>query len=117
LVLVSALIALAFIDFETTYLPDPLVYPVFAIDLLPSFFVPDRGWWQGLAGTVVGLSPLLSELYFGVLIGGLFAIFVYTARLFGFNWVVIPYGPYLVSGRIISMLYFRQITDWIETQF
>jgi leader peptidase (prepilin peptidase)/N-methyltransferase len=151
LVLVSALIALAFIDFETTYLPDPLVFPVFAIGLLASFFVPDREWWQGLAGAAVGLAifypiswlgdrlnrplmglgdvklsgalgailglaPLLLGLYIGVLIGGLVAIFVYAARLFGFNRVVIPYGPYLVAGGIVSMLYFRAMADWIATQ-
>jgi glyoxylase-like metal-dependent hydrolase (beta-lactamase superfamily II) len=81
------------------------------------YFIPDREWWQGLAGAAVGLAPLLLGLYIGVLVGGLVAIFVYASRLFGFNRVVIPYGPYLVSGGIISMLYFRQITDWIETSF
>jgi hypothetical protein len=59
---------------------------------------------------------LLLGLYIGVLIGGVVAIFVYTARLFGFNRVVIPYGPYLVVGGIVSMLYFREMADWIATQ-
>jgi len=50
-----------------------------------------------------------------VLIGGFVAIIVYAARLFGFNRILIPYGPYLIAGGIVSMLYFRSITDWIAT--
>jgi len=56
LVLIAVLIALAFIDFETTFLPDVLVLPVFAIGLLTSFFIPDREWWQGLAGAAAGYA-------------------------------------------------------------
>ncbi|NQW20151.1 MAG: prepilin peptidase [Chloroflexi bacterium] len=151
LVLIAVLIALAFIDFETTFLPDVLVLPVLTIGLLTSFFIPGREWWQGLAGAaagyavfypfawvgdrlnrpimgwgdvklsaalgaILGVAPLLLGLYVGVLIGGFVAIFVYIARLFGFNRVLIPYGPYLVAGGIVSMLYFRMIADWITTQ-
>jgi len=151
LVLIAVLIALAFIDFETTYLPDVLVVPVLVVGLLASFFIPDREWWQGLAGAgvgyavfypfawvgdrlnrpimgwgdvklsaalgaILGLAPLLLGLYIGVLIGGFVALIVYSARIFGFNRILIPYGPYLVAGGIVSMLYFRTIADWIETQ-
>jgi prepilin signal peptidase PulO-like enzyme (type II secretory pathway) len=151
LVLIAALIALAFIDFETTYLPDILVFPVLGIGLLASLFIPDKEWWQGLAGAaagyavfypfawigdrlnrpvmgwgdvklsaalgaILGLAPLFLGLYIGVLIGGFVAIIIYAARWIGFNRVLIPYGPYLVTGGIISMLYFRTIADWIETQ-
>lgn len=151
LVFISTLIALAFIDFETTFLPDALVLPLLAVAIVVSFFVPDREWWQGLAGAgvgyavfypfawigdrlnrpvmgwgdvkltaalgaVLGLAPLALALYLGVLIGGAVAIVVYAGRLFGFNRVLIPYGPYLVIGGIISMLYFRSIADWISGQ-
>ena len=151
LVLIAVLIALAFIDFETTYLPNVLVFPVLLIGLAASFFIPDREWWQGLAGAAVGyaiffpfawigdrlnrpvmgwgdvklsaalgailgLAPLFLALYFGVLLGGAVALVIYAARLFGFNRILIPYGPYLVAGGIISMLYFRSIADWISTQ-
>ena len=151
LVLISALIALAFIDLETTYLPDVIVLPVLAVGLIASFFIPDREWWQGLAGAAVGyavfypfawigdrlnrpimgwgdvklsaalgailgLAPLLLGLYLGVLAGGFVAIIVYAARLFGFNRILIPYGPYLVAGGVVSMLYFRSIANWIATQ-
>jgi prepilin signal peptidase PulO-like enzyme (type II secretory pathway) len=67
-------------------------------------------------GAILGLAPLLLGLYLGVLIGGFIAIIVYSARWFGFNRVLIPYGPYLVAGGIVSMLYFRTMPDWIGTQ-
>jgi hypothetical protein len=51
-----------------------------------------------------------------MLIGGFIAIIVYAVRMFRFNRVLKPYGPYLVSGGIVSMLYFRTIVDWIEAQ-
>jgi leader peptidase (prepilin peptidase)/N-methyltransferase len=151
LVFIAILVALAFIDFETTFLPDVLILPILAAGLLSSFFIPDREWWQGLAGAaagyavfypfawvgdrlnrpimgwgdvklsaalgaILGLAPLLLGLYIGVLIGGFVALFIYAARIFGFNRILIPYGPYLVTGGIVSMFYFRTIADWIETQ-
>lgn len=152
LLFTSVLIALAYIDLETTYLPDVLVLPLLAVAIVCSFFLPDREWWQGLAGAAVGyavfypfawigdrlnrpvmgwgdvkltaalgailgLAPLGLGLYLGVLIGGAVAIVVYAGRLFGFNRVLIPYGPYLVIGGLVSMLYFRDIADWISTWF
>ncbi|MDA1279805.1 MAG: A24 family peptidase [Chloroflexi bacterium] len=151
LVFVAILVALAFIDLETTYLPDVLTLPLLGIGIIVSFFVPDREWWQGLAGAAVGysiffpfawigdrlsrpvmgwgdvklsaalgailgLTPLFLALYLGVLIGGAVAVIVYAARLFGFNRILIAYGPYLVIGGIVSMLYFRAIADWISGQ-
>ena len=50
LAFIATLIALAFIDFETTYLPDALVLPLLTVAIVVSFLVPDREWWQGLAG-------------------------------------------------------------------
>ncbi|MDA0596057.1 MAG: prepilin peptidase [Chloroflexi bacterium] len=128
-----------------------MVLPLFVVGIATSFFIPEREWWQGLAGAaagyavfypfawigdrlnrpvmgwgdvklsaalgaILGLAPLLLGLYLGVLIGGFIEIIVYAAICFGFNRVLIPYGPYLVAGGIVSMLYFRTIADWIETQ-
>ena len=50
LAFIATLVALAFIDFETTYLPDALVLPLLTVAIVVSFLVPDREWWQGLAG-------------------------------------------------------------------
>ena len=152
LVFISVLIALAYIDLETTFLPDKLVLPLLAMALVVSFFVADRQWWHGLAGAgagyavfypfawigdrlnrpvmgwgdvklaaalgaILGLAPLALALYLGVLIGGAVAIVVYAGRLFGFNRVLIPYGPYLVMGGIVSIFYYRSIIDWVSGRF
>ena len=152
LLFITTLIALAFIDFETTFLPDILVLPLTAVAIVVSFFVPDRDWWQGLAGAaagyvvfypfawigdrlnrpvmgwgdvklaaalgaILGLAPLALALYLGVLIGGAVAIVVYAGRLFGFNRVLIPYGPSLVLGGIVSIFYYRSIIDWVSGRF
>ena len=44
LAFIATLIALAFIDFETTYLPDALVLPLLTVAIVVSFLVPDREW-------------------------------------------------------------------------
>ncbi len=152
LVFISILIALAFIDFETTFLPNNLVLPLLAAALIVSFFVPDREWWHGLAGAaagyavfypfawigdrlgrpvmgwgdvklsaalgaILGLAPLALALYLGVLVGGAVAIVIYAGRLFGFNRILIPYGPYLVTGGIVSIFYYQTIAEWITGRF
>jgi len=151
LVVIPILLALTFTDFETTFLPDKLVFPLAGLFLATSFFIPEREWWEGLAGGVVGfaiffplawlgdrlnrplmgmgdvklsgalglwlgLTPLLLALYLGVLLGGAVALVVYAARLFGFDRVLIPYGPYLVAGALVSWFYHESIFDWISTQ-
>jgi leader peptidase (prepilin peptidase)/N-methyltransferase len=65
LVLSAALVALAYIDFETTFLPDLLVLPVLAVGLAASFFIPDREWWQGLAGAAVGYAVFYTFAWIG----------------------------------------------------
>ena len=81
---------------------------------------PVMGWGDvklaAALGAILGLSPLGLDLYIGVIIGGTVSIVVYVARLFGFNRILVPYGPYLVASGIISILYFRSIADWIFGQ-
>ena len=50
LAFIATLIALAFIDFEMTFLPDAVVLPLLTVAIVVSFLVPDREWWQDLAG-------------------------------------------------------------------
>jgi leader peptidase (prepilin peptidase)/N-methyltransferase len=54
--MIAVLIALAFIDFETTYLPNNLVVPLFVVGIATSFFISDRKWWQGLTGAAAGYA-------------------------------------------------------------
>jgi leader peptidase (prepilin peptidase)/N-methyltransferase len=62
----ASLITLAFIDFETKYLPHRLVYPtgVAAIAFAP--FWPDLAWWQTLAGAAAGFAVFYPIYWLGL---------------------------------------------------
>jgi leader peptidase (prepilin peptidase)/N-methyltransferase len=62
-VFTSALIALAFIDFDHKLLPDKIVFPTAALALLYAFFRDDMNVGQALLGAAVGAGFLL--LVFG----------------------------------------------------
>lgn len=144
----SSLIALAFIDFETKYLPFKLVYPTGIAALAFAPFWPELVWWQSLAGAaagfavfypiywlglrmnkplmgggdaylaaamgaVLGLQMLFLGLYIGVVIGGIAALILLAARMFGRQQAVIAYGPYLSFGGLIALYYGRTILDWV----
>ncbi len=144
----ASLISLAFIDFETLYLPFKLVWPTGFAALAFAPFWPDLVWWQSLAGAaagfavfypiywlglkinrplmgggdahlaaamgaILGLQMLFLGLYIGVVIGGIVALFVLAARVFGSNARVIAYGPYLSIGGLIALYYGRPIVDWV----
>ena len=61
----AALIALAFMDLETTYLPDLLVLPALAVALVLSPFWPEREWWQGFAGAALGYGVFYPLAWIG----------------------------------------------------
>ncbi len=58
-VFTSALIALAFIDFDHKILPDKIVFPLTGLGLAYSFFRPDFSFLQALLGAAVGAGFLL----------------------------------------------------------
>lgn len=61
---VSALLVLAFIDFDHKLLPDKIVFPTAAVGLVYAFFRPDLSLVQALLGAAVGGGFLL--LVFGL---------------------------------------------------
>ncbi len=62
----SSLIALAFIDFETKYLPFKLVWPTGIAALAFAPFWPDLAWWQSLAGAAAGFAVFYPIYWLGV---------------------------------------------------
>lgn len=62
----ASLIALAFIDFETKYLPFKLVYPTGIAALAFAPFWPDLEWWQSLAGAAVGFAIFYPVYWLGL---------------------------------------------------
>jgi leader peptidase (prepilin peptidase)/N-methyltransferase len=62
----ASLITLAFIDFETKYLPHRLVYPTGIAALAFAPFWPDLAWWQSLAGAAAGFAVFYPIYWLGV---------------------------------------------------
>lgn len=62
----SSLIALAFIDLETKYLPFRLVYPTGIAALAFAPFWPDLVWWQSLAGAAAGFAVFYPIYWLGL---------------------------------------------------
>lgn len=61
----SSLIALAFIDFETKYLPFRLTYPTGVAALAFAPFWPHLVWWQSLAGAAAGFAVFYPIYWLG----------------------------------------------------
>jgi prepilin signal peptidase PulO-like enzyme (type II secretory pathway) len=62
----ASLITLAFIDFETKYLPFKLVYPTGIAALAFAPFWPDLAWWQSLAGAAAGFAVFYPIYWLGI---------------------------------------------------
>lgn len=62
----ASLIALAFIDLETKYLPFRLVYPTGIAALAFAPFWPELAWWQSLAGAAAGFAVFYPIYWLGV---------------------------------------------------
>ena len=60
----AVLVALAFIDVETQYLPDTLVLPAVVAALALSPFWAHLEWWEGLAGAGVGFAVFYPIVWF-----------------------------------------------------
>ena len=143
----TVFLVLAFVDLETLYLPDVIIYPAFIVAIAVLPFRPDLAIWEGLVGAAVGLAVffpfawigdrlgrdvmgwgdvkftaligavlgiqlLLVGVYLGVLMGGVVAIITLMARGFGARQTLIPYGPSLAVGGLISLYAGSAIADW-----
>lgn len=62
----ASLISLAFIDFETKYLPFKLVWPTGIAALVFAPFWPDLVWWQSLAGAAAGFAVFYPIYWLGM---------------------------------------------------
>ena len=62
----TSLIALAFIDFETKYLPHRLVYPTAIAAIAFSPFWPHLEWWQAFAGAAAGFAVFYPFYWLGL---------------------------------------------------
>jgi len=60
----AVLVALAFADVETQYLPDTLVLPAIVAALALSPFWAHLEWWEGLAGAGIGFAVFYPIVWF-----------------------------------------------------
>lgn len=87
---------------------------------------------MGVVGLFLGMKNILLALVLGIVIAGLFSVFVLRKRRLeedesdtaelgedkeGLSLHEIPFGPYLAVGCFISMLYGSQIIDWYFSLF
>jgi leader peptidase (prepilin peptidase)/N-methyltransferase len=67
-------------------------------------------------GALLGFELLIVGLYFTAVLGGLFAFAVLAGRSFGYRARVIPYGPYIVAGGLVSLYFGHAIVTWSMTR-
>lgn len=63
---------------------------------------------------VLGISLTLVGLYITAVLGGIVAMGVVIAKIFGYEARVIPYGPYLVAGGLGALFWGQRIIDYIR---
>lgn len=61
----TVFLVLAFIDLETLYLPDVIIYPAFVVAIVVLPLRPDLAIWEGVAGAAVGLAVFFPFAWFG----------------------------------------------------
>ena len=129
------LIVVAFIDLEHQIIPSRVIYPAIVVAILGALVSPGRSIWNSLGGGLVGFGILfliafinpagmgmgdvrlaafmgiitgfpgvLISLLIGVVAGGLAAALLLLVGLKG-RKDSIPFGPFLVLGAMVTLLY------------
>ena len=65
----TVFLVLAFVDLETLYLPDVIIYPAFVVAIAVLPFRSDLAIWQGIAGAAVGLAIFFPFAWLGDRLG------------------------------------------------
>jgi leader peptidase (prepilin peptidase)/N-methyltransferase len=68
----------------------------------------------GLIGMVNGFPLVLVALFCGIVAGGLLALILLISRMVG-RKDAIPFGPFLVLGSTVSLIWGEGIIDWYNT--
>ncbi|MEE8174924.1 MAG: prepilin peptidase [Dehalococcoidia bacterium] len=130
------------IDLEQGIIPNKIVYPMLAISLALSPFWPDLGILSALLGGIIGFSLMLIPYLFarggfgagdvklaavlgtvsgsplvivallmGIVGGGIMASLLLIIRLRK-RKETIPFGPFLATSAVITLLWGQPIWDW-----
>lgn len=105
LILIFGLIVCSFIDFDHMIIPDKLSLPGIAIGVIGSFLNPERPWWDGLAGVLMGGGFFFAVAYLYFIIrkreglgGGDIKLLAWVGAVLG--WKAIPFV--ILSSSIIG---------------
>jgi leader peptidase (prepilin peptidase)/N-methyltransferase len=147
ILLSSALIIIAFIDFNEQIVPDVISLPGIVVGFLLSFFVPYISWINsalgvlvgggiiliiGLTGSLIfkkeamgggdvklaamigaflGWRAIIISLFLGFFLGALAGIILIMTKIKK-REDAIPFGPFIVLGSFITLLWGEQIISW-----
>lgn len=137
------LIVIAVVDLEHQLILNRTVYPAMGIALLGAVVLPDLHLRQALLGglvgfaiffgivfaypsgmgmgdarlatyigLVLGMPKVVLALLLAILLAGIAAIILIVARVRN-RKDAIPFGPFLVVGGLIAMLYWEHILRWL----
>ncbi len=90
----------------------------FAFMLLPYVITRGAGMGYGdvklaaLIGLVCGFPLVVVALFVGIIAGGLVAVFLLLSRLVESRKAAIPYGPFLVVGAMVALVWGDNIFQW-----
>ena len=87
------------------------------------FFTKGRGMGFGdvvyafLMGFILGFPKVLLALYLAFITGAIIALFLVASKKKKFKGGTIPFGPFLVFGTIVSMLWGNTIIGYVLSYF
>ncbi len=90
----------------------------FVLILLPYMLTRGAGMGYGdvklaaLIGLVCGFPLVTVALMVGIILGGLAAVFMLLFRLVESRKTAVPYGPFLVAGAAVALIWGDNIFQW-----
>lgn len=147
LVVMSSLIVVTFIDFEYSIIPDEVNLFIFITGIMFNIFIRDISIADQALGILVGggillliatvtggamgggdiklmaamgvyLGPMKMSLalFLGFILGAFIGVALVITKIKG-RKDYIPFGPYLVTGSLISLFYGNEILYWYLSRF
>jgi len=143
----SVLIVIFIYDFKHYEIPDKVLFPAIAITIIYdiffsgdifnfllgsligflfffSIFFVSKGKWMGfgdvkfaiLMGLLLGVSNTLLALFLAFFFGAIIGVILMIGEKKGLK-SEIPFGPFLVSGTLLALLWGPRIINWYLTLF
>ncbi|OFW57184.1 MAG: hypothetical protein A2133_08765 [Actinobacteria bacterium RBG_16_64_13] len=138
---ITAMVAIAFIDYDHMLIPNKIVLPGALLGLVASIAINPQRWWVYLAGSAgaaafmfmlvmiwpggMGPGDIKMALFMGAVLGAYVIVALFAAFLLGsvaglYLMVVqkrsrktrVPFGPYLALGAVLAVFVGESILRW-----